>query len=152
MLDAHYVMEQATRYRAGWLFQFNGTGGLWRREAIEAAGGWMGDSLSEDLDLVVRAELAGWHGIFLMDPAVPGLVPDRLDHWRVQQKRWSNGFVQVARKLLGDVWGSPWTLGRKIAASALILIQAFYLCAATATLALLACVVLRGFISCPIFR
>ncbi len=58
MLDAHYVMEQATRYRAGWLFQFNGTGGLWRREAIEAAGGWMGDSLSEDLDLVVRAELA----------------------------------------------------------------------------------------------
>ena len=77
MLDAHYVMEQATRYRAGWLFQFNGTGGLWRREAIAAAGGWMGDSLCEDLDLVIRAELAGWHGIFLMEPAVPGLVPDR---------------------------------------------------------------------------
>jgi cellulose synthase/poly-beta-1,6-N-acetylglucosamine synthase-like glycosyltransferase len=145
MLDAHYVMEQATRYRAGWLFQFNGTGGLWRREAIAAAGGWMGDSLSEDLDLVVRAELAGWHGIFLMEPAVPGLVPDRLDHWRVQQRRWSNGFVQVARKLLGEVWGSDWALSRKISASALILIQAFYLCAATATLALLACVVLRGF-------
>jgi cellulose synthase/poly-beta-1,6-N-acetylglucosamine synthase-like glycosyltransferase len=145
MLDAHYVMEQATRYRAGWLFQFNGTGGLWRREAIEAAGGWMGDSLSEDLDLVVRAELAGWHGVFLMEPAVPGLVPDRLDHWRVQQRRWSNGFVQVARKLLGDVWGADWTSGRKIAASALILIQAFYLCAATATLALLGCVVLHGF-------
>jgi cellulose synthase/poly-beta-1,6-N-acetylglucosamine synthase-like glycosyltransferase len=145
MLDAHYVMEQATRYRAGWLFQFNGTGGLWRREAIAAAGGWMGDSLCEDLDLVIRAELAGWHGVFLMEPAVPGLVPDRLDHWRVQQRRWSNGFVQVARKLLGEVWGSDWALGRKISASALILIQAFYLCAATATLALLACVVLRGF-------
>ncbi len=94
----------------------------------------MGDSLSEDLDLVVRAELAGWHGVFLMDPVVPGLVPDRLDHWRVQQRRWSNGFVQVARKLLGEVWGSDWALSRKISASALILIQAFYLCAATATL------------------
>ena len=145
MLDAHYVMEQATRYRAGWLFQFNGTGGLWRRKAIEAAGGWMGDSLSEDLDLVVRAELAGWHGVFLMDPAVPGLVPDRLDHWRVQQRRWSNGFVQVARKLLGEVWGSDWAFSRKISASALILIQAFYPCAATATVSLIACVVLRGF-------
>lgn len=40
LLDSHFATEQATRYRAGWLFQFNGTGGLWRRSAIEAAGGW----------------------------------------------------------------------------------------------------------------
>jgi len=144
MLDSHFVMEQATRYRAGWLFQFNGTGGLWRRAAIEAAGGWSGDSLCEDLDLTIRAELADWHGVFLMEPAVPGLVPEHLQHWRVQQRRWSNGFVQVARKVLGEVWASPWTISKKISASALILIQAFYPCAAIATASFILCILLRG--------
>ncbi|WP_395666880.1 glycosyltransferase family 2 protein [Methylocella sp.] len=143
MLDAHYVLEQATRYRAGWLFQFNGTAGVWRREAIEAAGGWSSDSLCEDLDLTVRAEIAGWRGLFSMEPAVPGLVPDQVRHWRVQQRRWSNGFVQVARKLMKQVWSSDWTLGRKISAMPLILVQAFYPCAAVATGSLTASILLR---------
>jgi cellulose synthase/poly-beta-1,6-N-acetylglucosamine synthase-like glycosyltransferase len=144
MLDAHFIMEQATRYRAGWLFQFNGTGGLWRRAAIDAAGGWSGDSLCEDLDLTVRAGLADWHGIFLMEPAIPGLVPDQVRHWRVQQRRWSNGFVQVARKLFLKVWTSHWPILRKLSASALVLIQAFFPLVATATVTFVICLLLRG--------
>jgi cellulose synthase/poly-beta-1,6-N-acetylglucosamine synthase-like glycosyltransferase len=144
MLDSHFAMEQATRYRAGWLFQFNGTGGLWRRAAVVEAGGWSGDSLCEDLDLTVRAELAGWHGIMLMEPPVPGLVPERVRHWRVQQRRWSNGFVQVARKLMRQVWTSHWTIRRKMSASALILIQAFYPFAAIASVSFVFCLLLRG--------
>jgi cellulose synthase/poly-beta-1,6-N-acetylglucosamine synthase-like glycosyltransferase len=144
MFDAHFVMEQATRYRAGWLFQFNGTGGLWRRQAVIEAGGWSGDSLCEDLDLTVRAALANWHGIFLMEPPVPGLVPDQVRHWRVQQRRWSNGFVQVARKLIRKVWTAPWSIRRKLSASALILIQAFYPFVAIATVSFVICLMLRG--------
>ncbi len=144
MLDSHFAMEQATRYRAGWLFQFNGTGGLWRRAAVIDAGGWSADSLCEDLDLTVRVGLADWHGIFLMEPPVPGLVPERVRHWRVQQRRWSNGFVQVARKLMRQVWTSHWPIRRKMSASALILIQAFYPCAAIATVSFLICLLLRG--------
>ncbi len=37
---------------------------MWRRAAIDAAGGWSADSLCEDLDLTVRAELAGCTGCF----------------------------------------------------------------------------------------
>jgi cellulose synthase/poly-beta-1,6-N-acetylglucosamine synthase-like glycosyltransferase len=144
LLDSHFVVEQATRYRAGWLFQFNGTGGLWRRAAIASAGGWSAESLCEDLDLTVRAGLAGWHGIFVMEPVVPGLVPERVRHWRVQQRRWSNGFVQVARKLMGRVWTAHWPLSRKVSATALIMIQAFYPCAAIALVSLLFCLILSG--------
>lgn len=144
MFDAHFVMEQATRFRAGWLFQFNGTGGVWRRAAIDEAGGWLGYSLCEDLDLTVRAEIAGWHGIFAMEPAVPGLVPEKVSHWQVQQRRWSNGFVQVARKLLGDVWLTSWPVWRKLSATFLILIQTFYPCVALAFLSLVLCVAIRG--------
>jgi len=144
MLDAHFFMEQATRYRAGWLFQFNGTAGLWRRAAVMEAGGWSADSLCEDLDLTVRVELADWHGIFLIEPAVPGLVPEEVRHWRVQQRRWSNGFVQVARKLIRQVWTSHWPIRRKMSASALILIQAFYPSAAIAAVSFLFCLLLSG--------
>lgn len=145
LLDAHFAMEQAARFRGGWLFQFNGTGGVWRRAAVDAAGGWSADSLCEDLDLTIRAGLAGWHGLFLMEPPVPGLVPERVRHWRVQQRRWSNGFVQVAHKLMTPIWSSTsWSFGRKLSATFLILVQAFYPCVAIATVSLVACLLLRG--------
>ncbi len=144
MFDAHFVMEQAARFRAGWLFQFNGTGGVWRRAAIAAAGGWSGETLCEDLDLTVRAEIAGWHGLFAMDPPVPGLVPEKVSHWQIQQRRWSNGFVQVARKLLGEVWLARWPVWRKLSASSLILIQTFYPCVALVCLCLALCAIMRG--------
>jgi len=144
LLDAHFAMEQAARFRGGWLFQFNGTGGMWRRAAIDQAGGWSADSLCEDLDLTVRAGLAGWHGLFLMEPPIPGLVPEKVRHWRVQQRRWSNGFVQVAHKLMRPIWAGNWSFGRKLSATFLILVQAFYPCVAIATVSLLICLILRG--------
>ncbi len=144
MLDAHFVVEQAGRYRGGWLFQFNGTGGVWRRDAITEAGGWSSDSLVEDLDLTIRVALAGWHGLFVMDPGIPGLVPERVSHWRVQQRRWSTGFVQVARKLLATIWGAPWSFPFKLSASFLIFVQVFYPCAAAGIVALVVGVALRG--------
>ena len=144
MLDAHFMVEQAGRYRGGWLFQFNGTGGIWRRAAIEEAGGWSSDSLVEDLDLTIRVALAGWHGLFVAEPAIPGLVPERVSHWRVQQRRWSTGFVEVARKLLTTIWRAPWSFGFKLSASFLIFVQAFYPCAAIGIVSLVACLALRG--------
>jgi cellulose synthase/poly-beta-1,6-N-acetylglucosamine synthase-like glycosyltransferase len=144
MFDAHFVMEQATRFRAGWLFQFNGTAGIWRRAAIEAAGGWSGDSLCEDLDLTVRAEIAGWHGLFAMDPPVPGLVPEKVSHWQVQQRRWSTGFVQVARSLLAEIWQARWPAWRKLSASSLILIQSFYPCVALVCLSVALLAIIDG--------
>jgi cellulose synthase/poly-beta-1,6-N-acetylglucosamine synthase-like glycosyltransferase len=109
MQDAHFAVEQDVRARRGVPFQFNGTGGIWRRAAVEQAGGWSHDTLSEDLDLVLRTSLAGWHGVFLMEPHVVGELPERLDSYSHQQSRWSKGFVQVARKLLSPIWNSGWS-------------------------------------------
>jgi len=109
MQDAHFAVEQEVRARRGVPFQFNGTGGIWRRAAVEEAGGWSHDTLSEDLDLVLRTALKGWHGLFLMEPHVVGELPQKLDDFGVQQSRWSKGFVQVARKLLRPIWQSEWS-------------------------------------------
>jgi cellulose synthase/poly-beta-1,6-N-acetylglucosamine synthase-like glycosyltransferase len=109
MQDAHFAVEQEVRARRGVPFQFNGTGGIWRRAAVEQAGGWSHDTLSEDLDLVLRTSLEGWHGLFMMEPHVLGELPQKLDDFSVQQSRWSKGFVQVARKLLRPIWQSDWS-------------------------------------------
>lgn len=108
MQDAHFAVEQDIRARRGVPFQFNGTGGIWRRAAVEEAGGWSHDTLSEDLDLVLRTHLRGWGGVFLMEPHVVGELPQRLEDFSAQQSRWSKGFVQVARKLMPQVWNADW--------------------------------------------
>lgn len=108
MQDAHFAVEQDVRARRGVPFQFNGTGGIWRRAAIVEAGGWSHDTLSEDLDLVLRTYLRGWTGVFLMEPHVVGELPQKIGDFGAQQNRWSKGFVQVARKLLGPIWRSDW--------------------------------------------
>lgn len=144
LFDSHFLMEQGVRARAGMLFQFNGTGGIWRRRAIEDAGGWSADSLCEDLDLTIRAALAGWRGLFLLNPPVAGLVPDRVRHWRVQQRRWATGFAQIARKLSTPLWRSQWPFGRKLQAGFLILYQGALPVIALAAVALMLDIVLRG--------
>jgi cellulose synthase/poly-beta-1,6-N-acetylglucosamine synthase-like glycosyltransferase len=117
LLDAHFAVEQATRSWTRQILPFNGTCGVWRRAAIDAAGGWQGDTLAEDLDLSYRVQLAGWNAMYLVTVAVRGELPNTLQSWKTQQFRWSKGFAQVARKLLPAVWRSDIGLGRKFAAT-----------------------------------
>ena len=103
LLDAHLAIEQATRSWAGHPLPFNGTCGVWRREAIEAAGGWLGGTLAEDLDLSYRAWKIGRRGRFLMTVPVPGELPETLSAWISQQRRWTKGFGEVMLRMLGPI-------------------------------------------------
>ena len=100
MLDGHFVLEHGARNRAGCFFNFNGTGGVWRRAAIESAGGWQHDTLTEDLDLSYRAQLDGWRFVFLPDLISPAEVPVEMNAFKAQQHRWAKGSIQTCRKLL----------------------------------------------------
>jgi cellulose synthase/poly-beta-1,6-N-acetylglucosamine synthase-like glycosyltransferase len=126
LLDAHFAVEQEARFRAGLPFSFNGTGGVWRREAIENAGGWTGDTLTEDLDLSVRCALKGWRSVFLRDVVVPGELPETAAAWRSQQARWTKGFAQCAKKLLPLIWGSRLPLAFKASLTLQMCQFAFY--------------------------
>jgi cellulose synthase/poly-beta-1,6-N-acetylglucosamine synthase-like glycosyltransferase len=107
LLDGYFGVEQVARARWGLPVPFNGTCGIWRRAAIDDAGGWQGDTLTEDLDLSIRAHLRGWRAAFLPELHVPGSLPSSARAWRVQQFRWTKGFVQCFRKLVRPVWASP---------------------------------------------
>jgi len=105
-LDAHFIIEQAARHAGGLFFNFNGTAGIWRRAALDAAGGWTADTVTEDLDASYRAQLQGWRFVYLGHYAVPSELPENLLAFKSQQRRWTKGGMQVARKLLGPVLAS----------------------------------------------
>jgi cellulose synthase/poly-beta-1,6-N-acetylglucosamine synthase-like glycosyltransferase len=116
-IDGHFAVEQPARVGAGFFANFNGTAGIWRKAAILDAGGWVGDTLTEDLDLSYRAQFKGWRMAYRMDVAVPAELPVEAGALKAQQFRWAKGSMQTARKHLMRVWTSPLPLPRKVAAT-----------------------------------
>ena len=132
-LDGHLVLEQTARSRSGRFFNFNGTAGLWRKSCIKAAGGWQHDTLTEDLDLSYRAQLAGWKFIFLPDVVTPAELPVDMNGFKSQQHRWTKGSIQTCKKLLPEIWRSKLPMPIKLEATGHLVSNFAYL--------LLACLV-----------
>jgi len=104
MLDAHFGIEQVTRFGSGSFFNFNGTAGIWRKEAITDAGGWRSDTLTEDTDLSYRAQIKGWDFVYRPEIICPSEIPENMSAFKVQQHRWAKGAIEVMRKLLPTIW------------------------------------------------
>ena len=107
LLDGHFVLEHGGRSRAGVFFNFNGTAGIWRRQAIDDAGGWEHDTLTEDTDLSYRSQLKGWKFRYLQDVECPAELPIEMTAFKTQQARWAKGLIQCAKKDLPKVLRAP---------------------------------------------
>jgi cellulose synthase/poly-beta-1,6-N-acetylglucosamine synthase-like glycosyltransferase len=103
LLDGHFVLEHGGRSRTDVFFNFNGTAGMWRRQAIEEAGGWEHDTLTEDTDLSYRSQLKGWKFKYLQDVECPAELPIEMTAFKTQQARWAKGLIQVSLKILPKV-------------------------------------------------
>jgi cellulose synthase/poly-beta-1,6-N-acetylglucosamine synthase-like glycosyltransferase len=106
-IDAHFGVEQSARSWGNLFLNFNGTAGVWRRAAIDDAGGWASDTLTEDLDLSYRAQLRGWRIVYLPDLTCPAELPPLITGFKSQQRRWAKGSMQTALKLLPAVLRAP---------------------------------------------
>lgn len=115
-LDAHFVVEQTARQRSGLLMHFNGTAGVLRRACIDESGGWEFDTISEDMDISFRAQLAGWRCLHLPGVDVPTELPPTIAAVKVQQRRWSTGTIQCMQKLGGRLLKSDLTIWQKLQA------------------------------------
>ena len=105
-LNVHFTVEQVGRMKANYMLQFNGTAGVWRRQTIDDAGGWQSDTLTEDLDLSIRAQLKGWKIRFLEDVGSPAELPAEMNSFKSQQFRWMKGGAETAKKMLPTIWKS----------------------------------------------
>ena len=117
LLDGHFILEHGGRNRAGRFFNFNGTAGIWRREAIVDGGGWQHDTLTEDLDLSYRTQMKGWRFVFLQDVISPAEIPVEMNAFKSQQHRWAKGSIQTCKKLLPQILASSLPLPIKVEAT-----------------------------------
>ena len=106
-IDGHFAVEQSARFWGKLFLNFNGTAGVWRRAAIDDAGGWTHDTLTEDLDLSYRAQLRGWRIVYRPDVVCPAELPALISGFKSQQRRWAKGSIQTARKLLPAIMRAP---------------------------------------------
>ena len=106
VLDGHFVIEHSGRHLQGCFFNFNGTAGIWNRKCIEDAGGWKWDTITEDLDLSYRAQLAGWDFIYTPLVSAKAEIPNQMSGLVAQQFRWAKGTTQTAKKILPTLWKS----------------------------------------------
>jgi cellulose synthase/poly-beta-1,6-N-acetylglucosamine synthase-like glycosyltransferase len=143
LLDGHFQIEHTARNRTGCFFNFNGTAGIWRREAILEGGGWQHDTLTEDLDLSYRAQLAGWRFLYLPEIDVPSELPVDVQGFKSQQYRWAKGSIQTGRKLLGRVLRARLPLRAKIEALVHLTSNASYVLMVGVALLIFPAMVLR---------
>ncbi|MBZ0292079.1 MAG: glycosyltransferase [Anaerolineae bacterium] len=116
-LDGHFVVEQTARCRSGLLMNFNGSGGVWRVTAIHKAGGWRHDTLTEDLDLSYRAQLAGWQFLYLPDVTVNGELPPQITAYKQQQARWAQGSTETLVQVFRPLWHTRLPLSQRVMAT-----------------------------------
>lgn len=143
LLGPHFGIEHRVRCGRNLFFNFNGTAGIWRRCAIESAGGWKADTVTEDLDLSYRAQLQGWKFIYRDDIEVPSELPITLAAFRSQQQRWAKGSIQTARKILPRLFSAPLPFAVKAEAAAHLLANLGWLLGAFTTLTLYAAITWR---------
>jgi cellulose synthase/poly-beta-1,6-N-acetylglucosamine synthase-like glycosyltransferase len=106
LLDGHFVLEHGARYRSGDFFNFNGTAGMWRIQAITDGGGWQHDTLTEDTDLSYRSQMAGWKFKYLPHIECPAELPIEMTAFKTQQARWAKGLIQTSIKVLPKIFRS----------------------------------------------
>lgn len=126
-LNVHFTVEQQGRKAGHCMLQFNGTAGVWRRKTIDDAGGWHSDTLTEDLDLSIRAQLRGWEIVYLEKFGSPAELPAEMNSLKSQQFRWMKGGAETARKMLPTVWRSSLTIRQKIHATVHLLASSIFL-------------------------
>lgn len=117
-IDSHFSVEQGGRQAGGYFTNFNGTAGVLRRTAIEEAGGWQDDCLTEDLDLSFRLQLKGWRIRFVEQISTPSELPANMSAIKSQQFRWTKGACETARKNLYNLWTSDTSVMTKFVGSA----------------------------------
>ncbi|HCR71231.1 MAG TPA: hypothetical protein DIW23_07305, partial [Anaerolineae bacterium] len=116
-LDAHFAIDQLARSNSDYVFNFNGTAGIWRKSAILDAGGWQADTLTEDMDLSYRAFLKGWSAHYAGDVEALAELPVSFTAYRRQQYRWARGSLECAIKYIPVIWKSHFSLAKKFQAT-----------------------------------
>ncbi len=89
-----YLIAQYARNRAIGLTYFCGSNGTWQKTVIGKLN-FSNASLVEDVEVSLRANIAGYYGSFLPMMVATELAPNRFIDWWHQRKRWAHGWFEA---------------------------------------------------------
>ena len=92
--EVFYRQVQPIRDGAGGVI-CSGTSFVVRRSALEAAGGFVTDSLSEDYFTGIRLAAKGYRLLYLDEKLSAGLAADNMSAHATQRLRWARGTLQA---------------------------------------------------------
>jgi biofilm PGA synthesis N-glycosyltransferase PgaC len=95
----------------GWLFTVSGVIVCFRKRAVHEAGWWSANTLTDDVELSWRIQLAGWRIAFEPQSVCWILMPETLKGlWR-QRLRWSEGGTQTMFISMPKLLSAPSAIG-----------------------------------------
>lgn len=80
--------------------------GAWRKKALQRVGGYKGDTLTEDAELTIRLQRAGYKVVFVGEAVAYTEAPETISSFLKQRLRWTLGILQVLYKYR-DVYFRP---------------------------------------------
>jgi cellulose synthase (UDP-forming) len=98
-----------------------GTNVVFRRSALEEAGGFPEDSLTEDFELSIRLHERGWKSTYVPDILAHGLGPEDMAAYVSQQHRWARGCLSALPAVLRATL--PWRLRLQYLLSAMFFLS-----------------------------
>lgn len=74
---------------------FCGSAAILRREALDSAGGFAGDTITEDAETAIGLHRAGWKSLYVDHAMIAGLQPESFVSFIQQRGRWATGMMQL---------------------------------------------------------
>lgn len=74
---------------------FCGSAALLRREALDEAGGFSGESITEDAETAIDLHSRGWRSLYVDHAMIAGLQPETFASFIGQRSRWAQGMTQI---------------------------------------------------------
>ena len=100
-LDDYFQRHATAADRQGHML-LTGTLSVINAAALEAAGGWPMQTVTEDAELAMSLRRAGFNGVFVPHITGRGLLPPNLHELQSQRHRWIVGNLQTLLRALGQ--------------------------------------------------
>ena len=95
-----HVMQSKDAWGAAF---YCGTSSVIRVRALEEAGGFPTESVTEDFLLTLELERHRWRTVYLNEQLSAGLAPEGMQEYVTQRGRWCLGLMQIVRSPLGPL-------------------------------------------------
>jgi cellulose synthase (UDP-forming) len=93
---------------------FCGSGGVLRRSALQAIGGFLTSTTTEDIHTSIRLHAHGYRSVYVSERLSAGLSPESFESYLKQRDRWAQGHAQILLTRENPLWAAGLTFMQRV--------------------------------------